>query len=687
MVYLTFYSNVILKNILHLQPEINMGMKVRIAVFLLMIVILSGCGATKMGNDALLSQEIGEYYRAIEKYRKASRKEKDREKRMIYAYEIAECYRYIGDYDMAELYYRNAIRRGYPDVIALLRHPDMLRATQEYEEAIESYRTYLDSVPGDERAIDGLESIKKTQEWVSNPTRHIINPIKEINSRESDFSPVFVGGRDNEIIFTSTRKAATGKRENMITGQSYADLFRSTFGVQKQKWEEPQLIDEAFIINTEDEEGAATLSPSGEQMIFTRARYDKTQNLGAELYSASQSRGSWSEPIKVDVVGDSIVAAHPALSPDENLLYFVSDMPGGLGGKDIWVAEKRGGSYANPVNLGEPINTPGDEMFPFVRDNGELYFSSNYRIGMGGFDIFVATKDENDNWLIKNMGSPMNSPADDFGIAFVTGENKGMFTSNRKGSRGDDIYSFMVPPKIFEVEADIFDKENNTRIDGADVRIIGTDGTNLKIRAAGGKFKYKLKPETEYIFAAFKDGYLRDKAMATTVDLEDSKNFVFELYLTPTDSPIKVENINYEFGSSELLPESKLALDTLVQVLIFNPTITIELMSHTDYVGTEQSNFELSQRRAQSVVDYLIEKGISPQRLVAKGYGETWPKQVTRELARKYDFLKRNDELTEEYIKTLTPEQQEIANQINRRTEFRVLSTDYIERFDAEPEK
>ncbi len=664
-----------------------MGMNVRITVFLLLVLILSGCGAAKYGNDATLSQDIGEYYRAIEKYRKASKKEKDREKRMLYAYQIAECYRYIGDYERAELYYKNAIRRGYPEEIALLHHADMLRATQQYEDAIETYRTYLDSVPGDERALDGLESIRKTQEWVANPTRHIINPIKEINSRESDYSPVFVGGRDNEIIFTSTRKASTGKRESNITGQNFADLYRSTFGVQKQKWEEPKLLDESFIINTEDEEGAATLSSTGDQMIFTRCRYDKTQSLGAELYSSSQSRGSWADPILVQVVGDSIVAAHPAFSADESQLYFVSDMPGGYGGKDIYVAEKSGSSFSNPVNLGPVINTPGDEMFPFVRDNGELYFASNYHIGMGGFDIFVATKDEEGNWTIKNMGSPINSPSDDFAIAYVTGENKGMFTSNRKGSRGDDIYSFLVPPKIFEVEGEVFNKENRAHVDGAMVRIIGTDGTNLKMRTQNGSFKMKLKPETEYIFAAFKDGFLRDKATASTIGLEDSRDFKFELFLTPTDAPIKVENINYEFASFELLPESKLALDTLVQVLVFNPTITIELMAHTDYVGSDKANFELSQKRAQSVVDYLIEKGISPQRLVAKGYGETWPKKVTRELAKQYDFLKRNDELTEEFIKKLTPEQQQIANAINRRTEFRVLSTDFIEKFDAEPEK
>ncbi len=662
-------------------------MNVRFTLILLLVVLLSGCGAAKYGKDAMLAHDIGEYSKAIKKYRKARKKEKDRDKRTLYTYAIAECYQSIGKYDYASPNYKSAILLGYSEPVAILHYADMLRASQDYEESIEAYRIYLDSVPGNERALAGLESITATQNWVANPTRHIINPIKELNSRASDYSPVFVGGRDNEIIFTSTRKAATGKRESMITGQSYADLFRATFGVQKQKWEEPKLIDENLIVNTADEEGGATLSSTGEQMIFTRCRYDKAAPLGAELYESSQSRNSWSGPIRVDVVPDSVLAAHPAFNEDETILYFVSDMPGGYGGKDIWMAAKSGVAYEKAVNLGETINTPGDEMFPFVRDNGELYFSSNYHIGMGGFDIFIATKDEEGNWIIENMGSPINSPSDDFGIAYVVGENKGMFSSSRKGSFGDDIYSFVVPPKIYSVEGEVFNKETNSKVDGATIRIIGTDGTNLKMRTKNGKFKLKLKPETEYVFAAFKDGFLRDKATANTIGMEDSRDFRFELFLTPTDAPIKVENINYAFGSWELLPESKFALDTVVEVLVFNPTITIELMAHTDHVGSDDFNFDLSQKRAQSVVDYLIEKGISPQRLVAKGYGETWPKMITRKMAKQYDFLKRNDELTEELILKLTPEQQEIATAINRRTEFRVLSTDYIERFDAEPEK
>lgn len=655
--------------------------RLKILSLLIILVILSSCSATRYGRIAADSKKIGEYYKAIENYRKANRKEKnDRDKRAEYVFQTAECYRYIGDYERAALYYRNTIRRNYPDPKANLYYAEMLRVTQKYEEALESYRAYLDSVPGDIQALNGIEAIKLTQQWTEHPTRFIVNAIKEINSRESDYSPVFVGGRDNEIFFTSTRKASTGKKKSMITGQKYADLFRAQFGVQRQKWETPTLVDQNLLINTVDEEGASSLSSDGSQMWFTRCRYDKTQNMGSEIYSSSQSKGTWSVPVKVDLFGDSIVTAHPALSGGLKVIYFVSDIPGGYGGKDIWMAEDQGGKFGSPKNLGPEINTEGDEMFPFARDNNELYFSSNYHLGMGGFDIFKAVKNADDKWVVENMGSPINSPADDFGISFIEGKDQGMFSSNRKGSRGDDIYAFVLPPKIFSVTGEIFDRETQNHLNDASVRIIGSDGTNIKMRAQNGKFQFKLNPETEYVFAGFRENYLNDKVRESTVGLEDSKEFKVGLYLTPTDAPIKVENITYEFNSWELKPESTVALDTLISLLQLNPTIIIELMAHTDHVGSDQYNFDLSQKRAQSVVDYLISKGINPKRLVAKGYGETWPKKVTRSLAREYSFLKRDDILTEDYISKLeTEEQKQAAMALNRRTEFRVLSNDFHE--------
>ena len=653
--------------------------------YLLLIFILGACSPMKNYRAGSTAYEIGEYYRATEKFRKAYRKDKDQTHKMEMAFQTAEAYRKISEYSKAAIWYKNAISRGYPDVKVLLYYADCLRASQDFEDAIEYYQQYLDSVPGDVQAINGMDACRYSPEWEENPSRYVVNVVRELNSKSNDYSPAFVGGKDNEIILSSTRENSTGKRESAISGEEYGDLFRSEYKIQKQKWDTPELIDESGMINSEDDEGAVALSAGGDMMIFTRARYDKTLNLGTELYSAKMSRGDWAEPILIDLLGDSLIAAHPALSTDEDVLYFVSDRPGGFGGKDIWMAQKEGSEYSKILNMGDKVNTPGNEVFPTVDWDGNLYFSSDYHMGMGGLDIFKATKDEEGEWHIQNMKSPINSAGDDFGMSFINIEDEsGMFTSNRKGSRGDDIYTFYLPPKIFRVSGEIYDKETGQRMDGARIRIIGTDGTNLKMRADDGKFQMKLNEDTEYVFAAFKDGYLNDKGRETTIGLDDSKDFRVDLYLTATDAPINVDNINYEFGSWELLGESQSALDSLVEVLDLNPTITIELMSHTDFVGSDEFNFELSQKRAQSVVNYLIEKGINPDRLVAKGYGETWPKMVTRAIAKENEFLKRNDELTEEFILSLTEDEQEIAKAINRRTEFRVLSSDFYETFAPE---
>lgn len=660
-------------------------------IFILLIFIFASlflsCSSKKNLRLANTSYEIGEYSMAIEKFRKAYRKSKGTAmEKAEMAYQMGEMYRLMGEYANASIWYRNAIRRKYPENKAMLHFAECQRAEQQFETAQQWYLAYLDSVPDDEKALNGLKACEKAVEWINKPSRYVVNVVKELNSKFRDYSPAYVGGKDNELVFTSSQDLATGNRKSSITGEKFADLFISTFEVQKQKWSIPKLLDENMMINTGEEEGAPSFSANGNQLYFTRCRYDKMEDLGAEIYVSTQSRGEWSDPVKLNLAGDSLIVAHSSLSADGKTLYFVSDRPGGFGGKDIWKVEKTGNDFGKPENLGPEINTPGNEVFPCTHPDGTLYFSSDYHIGIGGLDIFKAEKKEKSGWVVENMGTPINSSGDDFGITFASGEEvKGMFSSNRKGSRKDDIYSFYLPPKIFQANGEIINKETGQRLDGATIRVIGTDGTMLRMRASGGRFQMKLKPETEYVFAAYKEGFLNDKARETTIGLEESKNFKLELQLTPTDAPIKIENINYEFGKWDLLAESKLSLDSLVSILNFNPTITIELMAHTDHIGSEAANFELSQKRAQSVVEYLIEKGINPDRLMAKGYGETWPKKVTRELAKQYDFLKRNDELTEQFISKLTPEQQEIARAINRRTEFRVLSDDFHEKFDPEP--
>jgi len=389
----------------------------------------------------------------------------------------------------------------------------------------------------------------------------------------------------------------------------------------------------------------------------------------------------WSDPKVIDILADSLVAAHPSISADGLTLYFVSDIPGGLGGKDIYrsVRSSAGGDWPRPENLGGDINTKGNELFPYVRGDGTLYFASDGQIGMGGLDIFQASPQAGGGWIVENMKSPVNSNADDFGIAFEKEAEKGIFSSTRKGRGDDDLYFFELPPLRFGITGLVRDEKTGQPVQGATVALIASDGVNLQAETgAGGDFKFTLKPNVDYIFLASKKGYLNGKEKETTRGQDKSRDFMATILLTAIDKPIELPNIFYDFGKWDLRPESMVSLDKLVETLNDNPNVTIELMSHTDSRDTEEYNLELSQKRAQSVVDYLIGKGIAVERLTARGYGETNPKVVDASMVQDSPFLRAGTTLTEQYINTLaSDEQKEIAHQINRRTEFKVLRTDY----------
>ena len=658
----------------------------KIRYFFLSVILGITCSCTVSNHyqTALTSFEIGEYYKSISALRKVYTKTRDRQQKAIIHFKIAEAYYKIGQYRYAESYFKSASIRNPGGAITWLHYAEVLRANGKYDEAIKSYKAYLDSVPKSQMALNGIESCQKTQEWLNKTTRYKIENLKDINSGASDYSASYAGLHDNEIYFTSSRKGATGTVKSAITGEYNADLFKSTYNLQKNKWDKPVLVDNLKVIDTPDEEGAASFNASGNTMYFTRCRYQKSDQRSAEIFTSKQLSGLWGDPVKVKIGGDTLMAAHPSLSADGNTLYFVSDRPGGYGGKDIWYAKrKKGDTWEKPINAGPEINTSGDEMFPFIRDNGNLYFSSNAHVGMGGLDIFMAHKGDDGKWVVENMKSPVNSTGDDFAISFYQGEERGFFSSNRDGSLNDDIYSFMLPPKVYEMEGDVFNKENGMRISDATIKLIGTDGTMLKMKAENGKFRFKLKPQVEYIVAAYRKGFLNAKMMASTMGMEEGKEFQLRMELTPSDAPISVDNIYYAFGKWDLLPESVAALDSLSELLVLNPTTVIELMAHTDCRGDDALNSEISQKRAQSVVSYLIAKGIQPARLVAKGYGKTAPKRVTRKLSKTYPFLKPGTDLTCDFIQGLADDKQrEICHQINRRTEFRVLSSDYREKFE-----
>jgi len=648
---------------------------------LLIIVTLQDTSAQKRrGERAYDAYNAGEYFDAIDEFKNTYSKTKksDKESRAEFIFMIAECYRLVNDPRNAETWYKLAVKSSYSRPEAQFWLASTLKKNGKYQQAIEEFRNYKQVAPADSKADQEIRACELALEWQRNPESYTVEEIKELNSKEADFSPAF--GRDDfgVVYFTSSRDDAAGNKTHGATGQGFTDIFESRLD-KKSKWSIPVPAD---VINSEFEDGTPFIISEFKEIYFTRCEAGKREEKGCVIMFSKKSGDSWSEPENLEILPDSLVAAHPALSPDGLTLYFVSDMARGSGGKDIWKVNRTAGgqSWSDPVNLGPDINTAGDEVFPYMRDENTLYFSSDGLIGMGGLDIFKATVQPDGSWTVQNMKAPINSSSDDFGIVFENENEKGIFSSTRKGRGNDDLYSFEFPPLKFSVTGLVKDEKTGTAIQGSTVQLIASDGSNLQAETgAGGDFKFALKPDVDYIFLASRRGYLNGKEKETTKGQEKSRDFMVTINLTAIDMPIELPNIFYDFNKWDLRPESMVSLDKLVETLNDNPNATIELMSHTDSRDTEAYNQELSQKRAQSVVQYLIDKGIEAERLSAKGYGESNPKIVDAAISAQSPFLKTGATLTEQYINSLSgDEQKEIAHQINRRTEFRVLRTDYI---------
>ena len=633
----------------------------------------------RKAERAYSSFSAGEYFDAIDQFKNAYSKTKKTNKnsRTELVFMIAECYRLINDPKNAEIWYKLAVKSSYSKPEAEYWLAESLKKNGKYPLAIDEFKKYKQIAPSDARADQGIRSCELAVEWLRNPEAYKVEEMKEINSKESDFSPAY--GRDDFglIYFTSSRDDAAGNKTHGATGQNYTDIFESRVD-KKSKWSTPVPVE---VINTDYEEGTPSFSSDCKELYFTRCESGKRERKGCVIMYSKKTGDKWSDPKNIAILPDSLVAAHPSISNDGLTLYFVSDLAGGFGKKDIWkVTRSRSGSaWSKPVNLGPDINTPGDELFPYIREDGTLYFSSDGLIGLGGLDIFRAKLQPDGSWLVQNMKPPVNSFADDFGIAFENENERGVFSSTRKGKGNDELYSFELPPLKFNVTGLVKDEKTGTPITASLVQLIASDGSNLQAQTGnGGDFKFALKADVDYIFLASKRGYLNGKEKETTKKQEKSREFMVTILLIPTDKPIELPNILYDFGKWDLRPESMVSLDKLVETLLDNPNVTIELMSHTDSRDTEEYNQGLSQKRAQVVVQYLIDKGIETERLSAKGYGESTPKFVDAIIVAQNSFLKTGVTLTEQYINTLAnDEQKEIAHQVNRRTEFRVLRTDY----------
>lgn len=644
----------------------------------LMLPLLTGCGAENNVKKGDRFYALGEYFDAAAEYKRAYMRTpvKEKAKRAERAYKAADCYRRINATAKALGSYQSAARYHYPDSIVYFYLAQMLHRNGDYKKAEENYRRFLDYDPAHLLSLNGVQGCMLAPQWKNRLTTYTVKRQPLFNSRRTDFSPVLAGDENEQLFWTSTRPQATGGEISGITGVKSGDIFYSKKD-DKGKWQQPELIEGE--LNSEYDEGACAFSPDQKTMYLTRCTHDPDYPRYAQIYTSSRSDAAWSKPQLLEITKDTLSSyAHPAVTPDGNWLYFVSDMPGGQGGLDIWRVRLTTNGLGGVENLGEPVNTPGDEMFPTFRPNGELYFSSNGHPGMGGLDLFRAVCDTAGVWTVENLKAPMNSAGDDFGMTFEGLHNRGYFSSNRGDARGwDHLYSFEKPEVLQTVKGWVYEKDGY-ELPGGLVYMVGNDGTNLKLSVRGdGSFVQQIQPHVDYVFLGTCEGFLNHKEELRVDTSSVSREYVLQFPLASITAPVLVNNVFYEFDRADLTPESTRSLDELVQLLDENPNVTIELSSHCDYRGNDAYNLKLSHRRAESVVNYLIDHGIAPDRLTPMGYGETRPKVVSRKMAETHAFLHEGDTLTEAFILALPEEEQEVCNALNRRTEFKVLRTTY----------
>ncbi len=678
----------------------------RLFYILLAILCLTGCSVQRKIKRADKKFAIGEYYTAADIYKSCYSRlstKKDRELKGYVAYRQGECYRLINNPRAANCY-QSALRCKYQlqDSTIFLHAGQVLQYQGKYKDAAKSYELYLEAHPDNYVAQAGKYACSKIDEWKKEGSRYKISEAKEFNQRRtSNFAPMFIGDNTDALVFASNRqeKAKGGsknmKRPSNVTGQQLFQIYQTRKNAAGE-WEDIELAEGLYDSGESEqskdsadakggtaETGVCTFTRDGRTMLFTYSKPVNGKDLGAKIYRSDRASGEWGEPQEVQLFLDSsITVGHPALNATGDTLYFVSDAPGGEGGKDIWMAELDGENWLNAQPLGKGINTAADEMYPYVHTDGTLYFASNGHPGYGGLDLYKAVRDttvkDSTVWVLYNMGPSFNGIGDDFGITFEGATQNGFFSSNKGDKKGyDKIYRFWLPEMEFLAEGSVTDEQGNPLSD-AQLRIVGSDGTNSKFNVRrDGTYKFKLNREVKYVMLATCRGHLNAKEQWNTLNLKDSKTYTMNIALSPISRPVKMENIFYEFGRWELTQASETELMNLVKLLEDNPNITIELSAHTDMKGTDEFNNDLSQKRAQSCCDFLIKHGIERERLTPVGYGKTKPVVCDKALNKKYPWIPVEQELNEAFITALPDDKQEICNQINRRTEFKVVKTTY----------
>lgn len=643
------------------------------------LLLVTGCGTKSQLSKADKKFEAGEYASALDLYSKAYGKipYKEQELKARVAYNQGECLNKL-NFSRAELMYNRSVRAKYQDSLVYLKLAQAQHRNAKYGDALKNYKLYLQHDSTSILALNGIVGANQTPYWRANPTDYKVKRADDFFARNRyNFSPTFQGTDNTSFFFTSNRAISKkGSSENFVTKYPNNNIFTSKQDASG-KWSKPELVFPDEVSDKRDI-GSLGFSPDGRTMYFSVASQKDEGNAAVEIFSSSRAGGEWTTPQRINFFKDSTISvAHPSIAPDGETIYFVSDAPNGQGGKDIWFGKLEGSECKYIENLGDTINTPGDEMFPYMRHDGVLYFASNGHPGMGGLDIFKAVKMDG-QWTVTNMGNPINSNFDDFGICFENNKEKGFFSSNRGHIRGiDAIYSFELQEHEVVVQGVVYDDKKNP-IPDATVRLVSNTGQNTRVVSRkDGSYKIIIDKDMECVMLGTARGFLNKKATLSTKGVKGDKTFTMDLILPAAFRPVQLENIFFEFAKWNITPESEAGLKDLLNMMNDNPTIKIEISAHTDFVGSNAFNLDLSQKRAQSVVNYLIDAGIEKERLISKGYGKESPYIIDESVHTQYEFLPVDEILTQDFIRSLSPEEQDIANQINRRIEFKVIRMNF----------
>ena len=627
---------------------------------IILIFILQSCVTSK---SALKNFNNAEYNSAAEKYNQIV-KEDDPKTNFL----LAESYRKSNQIKKSADYYKKAIENGYKDEIVHYYLALSLKANSKINEAITTINNYLQKGKNEKYIGYAKAELKNLNELKNYPdsSYYFVKNLEAINSNLTEYSPTYSNGK---LFFVSNRD--TEKRYKG-TGTPFTDIYEiKTKGAIVDQNSLKILPDN--INDEEVNEGSIAFSKDGMFMIFAKGNDGKSSGRNnVDLYYSRYRSNKWQTPRLLNINNSKSWDSTPFLSVDGKTLYFSSNRSNGYGGTDIYKANlNKRGRWVNLQNLGPEINTPGNEMYPYVSEDGKLYFASDYHLGFGGLDIMIATR-KGGKISIENPGKPLNSEGDDFGIYFFN-QTKGFFTSNRIGGKGDDdIYTFVNnDPELkivnYKLTGNTLTPENENSyltLDNSTVKLTDRDNNIIEETFTGndGSFSFIVYPEEEYYLVGEKENYFNSRVefntLGKTADKAKLKDFVTNISFEKNlilekiilNKSIVLENIYYDLDRANIRDDAALELNKLVRILIDNPKISIELSSHTDDRATVEYNLDLSQRRAESAVNYIISKGISKNRLIAKGYGES-----------------------ELIIKNATSEEE---HQINRRTEFKVIKYD-----------